>query len=241
MRWPPARGPAVFTGLRIGLAAAEGFALAKGLPLAGWDAFAVLRFAVAERLAGTEGGASGKGDAAVRALWLVLDSKREERFVARYASVQGGGRDAESGLRGGGEGEGGKGESGGRNAAAPEPWQAAPAEILAAFRAEAGRGPPPLLAGDGLTPELIRACRVPEAVAALGRGGAGALLGLAAAEGFPQRPGPPPRPFYARPPGISRPKSRPAAASGPRAPRTSPASAPARSCLEGPQGPDSGL
>ena len=133
-------------------------------------------------------------------------------------------------MRGAGPERAGRGRGGGHAAPAPapEPWQAAPAEILAAFHEEASLGPPPLLAGDGLTPELIRACRVPEAVAALGRGGPLALLGLAAAEGFPQRPGPPPRPFYARPPGISRPKSRPAAPRGPRAPRTSPASAPVR-------------
>ena len=180
---------------------------------------------VAEHLAGTDGGASGK--AAARALWLVLDSKREERFVARYASVQGRGADAESGPREGGEGEGGGHAA---PAPAPEPWQAAPAEILAAFRAEASLGPPPLLAGDGLTPELIRACRVPEAVAALGRGGPLALLVVSppprASRSVPARR---PAPSMPRPapgsPGRS-PAPPPPEALG--HPRTSPASAPVR-------------
>jgi len=62
-------GPGAFTGVRIGLAAARGLALASGLPLVGVTSFAAVAEAVPpEHRAG-------------RALAVALDSKRAEIFL----------------------------------------------------------------------------------------------------------------------------------------------------------------
>ena len=61
-------GPGAFTGIRIGLAAARGLALASGVPLRGVTAFA----AVAASLQGEEAGVP---------LAVILESRRESLFV----------------------------------------------------------------------------------------------------------------------------------------------------------------
>lgn len=66
-------GPGGFTGLRIALAAAEGFALALGIPLMGFDSFTAHRVAVP------------KGEQEGRRLLVVLDGKRAEVFAALEA------------------------------------------------------------------------------------------------------------------------------------------------------------
>jgi len=66
-------GPGAFTGLRIGLAAARGIALAAALPFAGVTSFAAIAEAVP------------KAQRAARSLWVALDSKRGDLFVQRFA------------------------------------------------------------------------------------------------------------------------------------------------------------
>jgi len=67
-------GPGAFTGVRIGLAAARGLALATGLPLVGVTSFAAVAAAVpAPRYAG-------------RTLAVALDSKRAEIFLQCFAA-----------------------------------------------------------------------------------------------------------------------------------------------------------
>jgi tRNA threonylcarbamoyladenosine biosynthesis protein TsaB len=66
-------GPGAFTGVRIGLAAARGLALATGLPLIGVTSFEAVAAAVPpSRRAG-------------RSLVVALDSKRAEIFVQVFA------------------------------------------------------------------------------------------------------------------------------------------------------------
>ena len=67
-------GPGAFTGLRIGLAAARGLALASGVPALGITRFAAAAAAVPrERHAG-------------RRLVIALDSKREELYLQVFAA-----------------------------------------------------------------------------------------------------------------------------------------------------------
>lgn len=65
-------GPGAFTGLRIGLAAARGLALATGVPALGVTTFA----AVAEAVPATERDC--------RTLLVLLDSKRNDLFAQRF-------------------------------------------------------------------------------------------------------------------------------------------------------------
>jgi tRNA threonylcarbamoyladenosine biosynthesis protein TsaB len=67
-------GPGAFTGLRIGLAAARGLALATGVPLLGITSFA----AVAAAVTATE----RQG----RSLVVALDSKRSELYLQGFAA-----------------------------------------------------------------------------------------------------------------------------------------------------------
>jgi tRNA threonylcarbamoyladenosine biosynthesis protein TsaB len=67
-------GPGGFTGVRIGLAAARGFALARGLPVVGVTSFAAVAAAVPpDRRAG-------------RTLAVALDSKRADIFLQCFAA-----------------------------------------------------------------------------------------------------------------------------------------------------------
>lgn len=67
-------GPGTFTGLRIGLAAARGMALASGVPVAGVTTFDAIAHAVpAEERQG-------------RTLIVVIDSKRSELFAQSFSA-----------------------------------------------------------------------------------------------------------------------------------------------------------
>jgi tRNA threonylcarbamoyladenosine biosynthesis protein TsaB len=70
-----AAGPGSFTGLRVGLAAALGLSLAAGVPAIGISSFHAASVGV-ERAAGTR-------------LIIVLDSRREEPFVAELGLAAG--------------------------------------------------------------------------------------------------------------------------------------------------------
>ena len=67
-------GPGGFTGIRVGLAAAHGIALAVGARLVGISSFA----AVAARLAAV-------GDAGCETLLVALDSRRADLYVQLFA------------------------------------------------------------------------------------------------------------------------------------------------------------
>jgi tRNA threonylcarbamoyladenosine biosynthesis protein TsaB len=67
-------GPGAFTGLRIGLAAARGLALASGLPLFGITSFAAVAAQVTP------------GERAGRSLGVALDSKRAEIYLQCFAA-----------------------------------------------------------------------------------------------------------------------------------------------------------
>lgn len=66
-------GPGAFTGIRIGLAAARGIALAAGIPAVGVTSFSAVAEAVPE---------SERGD---RRLIVLLDSKRGDVFVQEFS------------------------------------------------------------------------------------------------------------------------------------------------------------
>lgn len=65
-------GPGGFTGVRIGLAAGRGLALASGRPLIGYSNFAVLEAAVPD------------GERAGRRLAVVIDAKRADLYVQAF-------------------------------------------------------------------------------------------------------------------------------------------------------------
>jgi tRNA threonylcarbamoyladenosine biosynthesis protein TsaB len=68
-------GPGAFTGLRIGLAAARGLALASGLPLFGITSFEAVAAQVAP------------GERAGRTLVVALDSKRAEIYLQSFGAA----------------------------------------------------------------------------------------------------------------------------------------------------------
>jgi tRNA threonylcarbamoyladenosine biosynthesis protein TsaB len=65
-------GPGAFTGLRIGLAAARGLAVATGLPVVGLTSFAVVAAAIPE--------AERRG----RSVLVAVESRRAEGFLQRF-------------------------------------------------------------------------------------------------------------------------------------------------------------
>jgi tRNA threonylcarbamoyladenosine biosynthesis protein TsaB len=67
-------GPGSFTGIRVGLAAARGLALASAVPLLGVTAFDAVQQAVAP--------AERQG----RALWVAIDSRRGDLFIQGFAA-----------------------------------------------------------------------------------------------------------------------------------------------------------
>jgi tRNA threonylcarbamoyladenosine biosynthesis protein TsaB len=75
-----ATGPGGFTGIRAGLAAAHGIALAAGARLVGVTNFAAV--AAAARMRGAGEGGSGAGS---EALLVALDSRRDDLYVQVFA------------------------------------------------------------------------------------------------------------------------------------------------------------
>ena len=67
-------GPGAFTGVRIGIATAQGLALATDVPVLGISSFASVAAAVPEALLGG------------RALLVAIESRREELFLQRFDS-----------------------------------------------------------------------------------------------------------------------------------------------------------
>ena len=68
-------GPGTFTGLRIGIAAARGLALALGVPAIGITSFAAIAAAIPPERRGA------------RSLVVALDSKREELYLQSFAPL----------------------------------------------------------------------------------------------------------------------------------------------------------
>lgn len=80
-------GPGTFTGMRVGLAAARGIALASGLPCLGVTSFAVVLEAGGEEAEAVW--ANG------RSVLVALDSRRSEVFAQRFDPPTGAPREAE--------------------------------------------------------------------------------------------------------------------------------------------------
>jgi len=82
-----ALGPGGFTGIRVGLAAAHGIALAVGARLVGISSFAAVAARVAGPRVGELGGSHGSGGQAsgCRALLVALDSRRADLYVQLFA------------------------------------------------------------------------------------------------------------------------------------------------------------
>jgi tRNA threonylcarbamoyladenosine biosynthesis protein TsaB len=74
-------GPGGFTGIRAGLAAAQGIALAAGARLVGVTSFAAV--AAASRARGPDG--QSAGDGGVPALLVALDSRRDDLYAQLFA------------------------------------------------------------------------------------------------------------------------------------------------------------
>lgn len=68
-------GPGSFTGVRVGLAAADGIALAAGLPMIGVSVLEALAWKIFH------------GGAALEKVCLVLETKRDDFYVQRYCRV----------------------------------------------------------------------------------------------------------------------------------------------------------
>src|SRR6185437_8973489 len=75
-------GPGGFTGIRVGLAAAQGIALALGLPLTGVSSFAAVA-ALAARTPDQR--TPGEQNPGGRPLLVALDSRRSDIFVQLFA------------------------------------------------------------------------------------------------------------------------------------------------------------
>lgn len=150
-------GPGAFTGLRIALAAARGFALALNVPAVGVTTFEAIAHALptAER--------------AGRMLLVAVDSRRAEPFIQRFDGAL-----APTGV-------------------AAMPLPAAVPGLLP---------PGPLLvAGDGAPLLAAALAGRPDTVFAAGPGRPDAAVVAALAAG--RAPGPPPEPFYLRPPDVT--------------------------------------
>ena len=82
-------GPGGFTGIRVGLAAAHGIALAVGARLVGISSFAAVAARVTDPPLGAPGGtgcqASGGQASGCRALLVALDSRRADLYVQLFA------------------------------------------------------------------------------------------------------------------------------------------------------------
>lgn len=73
-------GPGSFTGVRAGLAAARGLALARALPVMGLDCFAAVLWRMGRKLPESENAADG------RRRVVALDSRRKEIYLRIFSS-----------------------------------------------------------------------------------------------------------------------------------------------------------
>jgi tRNA threonylcarbamoyladenosine biosynthesis protein TsaB len=80
-------GPGGFTGIRVGLAAAQGIALGVGARLVGISGFAAVAARLADLRMGERGGSQGAGGqgSGCRTLLVALDSRRADLYVQLFA------------------------------------------------------------------------------------------------------------------------------------------------------------
>lgn len=182
-----ATGPGGFTGIRAGLAAAQGIALATAARLVGVTSFAAVAAAMRTRGFGRRSGQTAIGDDAPRLL-IALDSRRADFYIQLFAEDHA--------------------------TAVAEPASIPPNRLESYISGLLGGGASLLIAGD-MAGSAAAALR-PERPVDLVPDSAPDALGVAAAALFGLRSGAAPgvtvnapvRPFYLRPPAVTPPTAK---------------------------------